>query len=162
VSRVIYIGTPHRGSNWARRLVGRLGSAQVREPLERELLRQELLRDNPGVFAPTVARRFPTSIDLLEPAEPGLRVIESLPYRAGVYRHSIIGDYRWMIGSGPSDGVVPIASAREPNVNSERIITARHVELHRDPETVAEVVRILRQHAAAAPACQTLVPVAGR
>ena len=51
-----------------------------------------------------------------------------------------------MIGSGAADGVVSVASAQHPGVVSERLINARHRQLHSHPETMMELVRILKLH----------------
>ena len=45
-------------------------------------------------------------------------------------------------------GRVPVASAQHPGVESEVYIDSRHARLQRHQETVAEVKRILRLHAA--------------
>jgi hypothetical protein len=42
--------------------------------------------------------------------------------------------------------VVPVQSAREPRAQSELRVHARHTEIHHKPESVSEVLRILRQH----------------
>lgn len=64
VSRAVFIGTPHRGSGWAQRLVGRLGSALVEVSQQTSAEHRRLMQDNPGVFSREVQRRIPTSIDL--------------------------------------------------------------------------------------------------
>lgn len=112
VARVIYVGTPHMGSGWARRAVGSLGSALVQPAPLAEQRHNQLMRDNPGVFSDELTRRMPTSVDLLEPSSPLLQATARLPYRPGVGVHSIIGQGRFTIGSGSSDGVVPVSSAR--------------------------------------------------
>lgn len=148
VSRVVYIGTPHRGSPWARRPVGRLGSLLVEESFSVQRQHQQLVDDNPGVFSSEFARRPPTSIDLLKPSSLLLRTIDQLPTKQNVEMHSIIGHGYSMVGVGDADGVVPVASAKKAEVVSERMIVARHSSLHHDPEGVEELVRILRLHAA--------------
>ncbi len=67
VSRVIYIATPHRGSLYARRCVGLVGSALVVEPPDWTARHAQLIRDNPCAFDEEMSRGIPTSIDLLEP-----------------------------------------------------------------------------------------------
>ncbi|QEG34969.1 Alpha/beta hydrolase family protein [Bythopirellula goksoeyrii] len=146
VARVVYIGTPHEGSPLARRPIGRLGSALV-DPSERsEMMHSQLVCDNPNLFSPELQKRFPTSIDLLEPTSPLLNATLALPYSPSVALHSIVGyGYHTCTGE-PSDSVVPVHSARLQGVQSEKDVQAKHEYLHRDPITIAEIARILRIH----------------
>ncbi len=146
VSRVVFIGTPHRGSAWARRPVGRLGSALVKPTDESKTQHSQLVGDNPSLFHDELRTRFPTSIDLLEPQSPLLGATATLPFSPYVALHSIIGQSQSTWRGEPSDGVVPVASARLLGVASEKTVEAKHQVLHRDPATVGEVVRILREH----------------
>ncbi len=146
VKRVLFIGTPHRGSNWARRPAGRLGSALVKPSEEADQRLRQLQRDNPNLFRDELRDRFPTSIDLLEPQSPLLNATASLPFSRGVCLHSIIGTGKPSWGGEPSDGVVPVASARLVGVASEIEVDAKHEALNKDPATTVEVIRILREH----------------
>ena len=147
IARVIYIGTPHLGSGMARRLVGQLGSALVEPAPEAAARHEQLVRDNPDAFNEEFLRRLPTSIDLLEPSSPLLLATSRLPYRPGVQAHSIIGEGSYTVGSGPSDGVVPVCSARLHGAASEKLITACHARQPGNDAVIAEVMRILREHA---------------
>jgi len=146
VTRVVYIGTPHLGSVWARRIVGRIGSALVEPAPASVQAHDQLVSDNPGVFSEEFTRRFPTSVDLLEPSSPLLNATARLPYRAGVRLHSIIGEGRYTVGSGPSDGIVPVSSAHLLGVASEMFVDERHSGLPRNEAVMAEVMRILAEH----------------
>ncbi len=146
ISRVVYIGTPHRGSSLARRWIGRLGSSLVEEPRQEKALHRQLVSANPGVFSPEIRRRIPTSIDLLEPDNPLLNAMLYLPSRPGVEFHSIIGEGYWMPGQGSSDTVVPVSSALLADTSSDFFLHAKHTDLNRNPASVREVMRILKQH----------------
>jgi pimeloyl-ACP methyl ester carboxylesterase len=146
VSRVIFIGTPHGGSSFASRFAGRIGSMLVNEPEEDSRRLRQLQRDNEGSLT-ALARRLPTSVDMLQPDMPALEAIQTLPVSRQVRLHSIIGTGRPMLLSGPADGVVPVESARHPCVDSELFVNTTHTKLHRHPETVREVTRILVEHA---------------
>jgi hypothetical protein len=148
IKRVIYIATPHRGSVQAHRCIGRISSALVEERPESRARHAQLSRDNPGLFRPELSRRVPTSIDLLEPGSLVLQSTQCLPYGSGVHVHSIIGNDRWTIGEGQSDGVVPVSSARIAGVQSELMVDAKHTQVQRHPHTVREVICILTNHAA--------------
>jgi hypothetical protein len=146
VSRVVYVGTPHRGSGFANRTIGRLGSALVEEPEDLVQAHADLMRCNPGVFSEEVSRRIPTSIDLLEPDSELLNAIAALPARCDVRMHSMIGNSCYTLFSGKSDGVVPVTSARDHRTISERYIKTIHTRLTKNPETVQELLCILQQH----------------
>lgn len=146
VSRVIFVGTPHRGSALAQRAIGRLGSILIEEPAEQKKAHRKLLSDNPGVFSNEFSNRVPTSVDLLEPDSPMLQAMDRLPLEPSVKLHSIIGHGRWMLGNGDSDGVVPVSSATQAAVTSEKRVPGKHADLTSDPEMIQELLRILRMH----------------
>ncbi|QDV24464.1 esterase/lipase family protein [Aureliella helgolandensis] len=146
VTRVVFIGTPHRGSVYARRLVGKIGSALVEESADRKQAYQQLLACNPGVFSREVQRRVPTSIDLLNPQSPLLKATDWLPIKDSVVLHSIVGTGRWTLGYGASDGVVPVDSAFEFRARSERCVVEEHSKLNQHPDTVDEVRCLLERH----------------
>jgi hypothetical protein len=147
VSQVIFIATPHRGSVYARRCVGQISSALVKEPPDWTVRHAQLVRDNPGAFDDEMSRGIPNSIDLLEPSSAILQATDRLPYRQGVQLHSIIGDDRWTLNEGESDGVVAVSSARRLGVQSEIFVDASHTEILKQSATSAEVLRILLAHA---------------
>jgi pimeloyl-ACP methyl ester carboxylesterase len=147
VTRVVFIGTPHRGSGWSRRVIGRLGSSLVRPSAEHQAEYRRLMDDNCDIFYPFLRRSPPTSIDLLEPSSPLLAAIGEIPFSRCVRLHSIIGTGGDSLFGEPGDGIVPVSSARLCGVESELLVPARHEELHHDPATMAELMRILRKHA---------------
>jgi hypothetical protein len=51
---------------------------------------------------------------------------------------------KWLTGDG--DGVVSIDSARLAGVDSELVVPADHSSIHRHPQSILEVRRILRDH----------------
>ena len=147
VTRVLYVGTPHRGSPWAKRPIGRLGSRLVKEPEEQQSLHHQLLTTNPNVFSREFSRRIPTSVDLLREDSPLLTAMDRLATAAGVQQHSVIGSWGPMLGAIDSDSVVPVSSAIRANVVSQKTIRAKHANLHRDENGIEEIIRILRMHA---------------
>lgn len=148
ISRVIYIATPHRGSSEASRCVGRVSSALIEEPPEWTARHAQLVRDNPDAFRDELRRKIPNSVDLLEPDSLILQATDRLPYRYGIALHTILGDDRWTLTQGRSDGVVAVSSARLGGGQSELIVDAKHTDVQRVPPTVREVMCILTQHAA--------------
>ena len=145
VERVVFIGTPHQGSAWASQVIGRFAANMVQQPPDRRQMHRSLVAANPGVFLPDFQRRIPTSVDLLEPDSPLLSAMSRLHVDRRVRMHSIIGMRQGRLGQ-PSDGVLPVKSARHLGVVSERFVNARHGQLTQHPETLPEVLRILVEH----------------
>jgi pimeloyl-ACP methyl ester carboxylesterase len=148
VRRVVYLATPHLGSRWSKRPIGRLGAALVRPRPDVLQQHRQLMDSNPGVFSPEMQDGMPTSIDMLDPDSRSLQTIRSLPNAPWVKLHSIVGTKHTPVLDEPGDSVVSINSARYPGAESELFVHAKHTHVHRDPHTVAEVWRILRQHLA--------------
>jgi hypothetical protein len=146
ISRVVYIGTPHRGSSVARRAIGKIGSLLIQETPSQTEAHQKLIAANPGVFKDEFRNRLPTSVDLLSPDSKLLQALRTLPRNPGVIVHSIIGDCCWTIHDGPSDEVVAVNSARTYNAASESIVDAKHTELTQDAYVIKDVFEILSQH----------------
>ena len=70
-----------------------------------------------------------------------------MPFNPAVHLHSIVGTGKLSPVGEPGDGVVDVSSARCRGVDSELFVPAQHEKLHRDPESIAEMARILRLHA---------------
>ncbi len=104
------------------------------------------MQNNPNFFSEEVSRRFPTSIDMLEPSSQLLAATTTLPYPPNVKLHSIVGIGQARLDGEPSDGIVPVNSARLCRVASERDIYAKHTDLNKDDESVEEIKCILFQH----------------
>ena len=147
VRRVIFVATPHRGSELATTTLGRIGDRLADVPRELPALYARLDAANPGALAPAfrseLLRGRLTSIDTLSQSHPLLPVLGALAFAPWVSAHSIIGDRG---SSGPlaasSDGVVPYASSHLEGVASETVIHGGHSLLRR-PDTIAEIVRVL-------------------
>lgn len=146
VKRVVYIATPHGGSELASLGVGRLASISIRQSPEVVAFQREVVRLNPGALRPEFEGALPTTVDILRPGSPVLEAIERLRPPCWVTCHSIMGDAWTSPVSGPGDKVVPLASARLPGVASEVVVPATHTKVHHHPITVLEMERILTDH----------------
>ena len=147
VSRVIFIGSPHGGSKVANSPIGRAASRIARLPQEYVGSFRTVSKSNKDAVA---IRGIPTSVDLLRSDSPLLRAVYSLQHRPDVQLHSIIGcGQKTLFSREDGDGVVVVSSARHPGVQSELFVDAKHTELHSHPRSIQEVIRILREHAAA-------------
>jgi pimeloyl-ACP methyl ester carboxylesterase len=154
VSRVIFIAVPHRGSELALGVVGKIGRALVTLPLT-------ILKPLGAVTAALAksahgsqhllvdVNNLPTGVDSLSPNNPGLKVLDALPM--AVPYHSIIGNEKKADTPGGSDGVVPYWSSHLDGAVSEKIVHSGH-SAQDHPLAIREVRRILLEHLGAHPA----------
>jgi pimeloyl-ACP methyl ester carboxylesterase len=150
VQRVVFLGTPHRGSEYSRRPIGRVSSSLISEPDKYTDLLNELVKDNPKAFDRRQFRRLPTSIDTLEPDAPVLLALLAMKPRPGVTFHSIIGTNRPVPPLNSTDGVVAYRSSHVDWAASERVVLSDH-GVQKAPEAIREVRRILLEHLASQP-----------
>lgn len=84
----------------------------------------------------------------MNPENPGLQVLQTIPVDPRIPAHSIIA----VEGTGPKeagdDGVVAYRSAHIDEAVSERVVRSDH-GVQSKPEAIEEVRRILLEHAAA-------------
>ena len=156
VKRVVFLATPHHGSaltvgGFAEWVAARLRNF-IKMPLKLAAVMADLTT-NPDALVLSSADatpRMPTSLDQMNPRNPFLRTLASIPLAPGVAANSIIS----VKGSGPveegGDGVVNYTSAHIDGVESELVVQSSH-SLQDRPETVEEVRRILLYHARDAP-----------
>jgi len=143
VGRAVFIATPHRGSSTAGRALGKFASSLV---VQSETGIEKLIEDNPGAIRETLNHGLPTSIDMLDPHQPFLRILASLDMSESVAKHSIIGIGGPVMGLFETDGLVPIDSAQLDGVLTERRIQTSHNGILKHPETALELRRILFDH----------------
>ena len=147
VARVIFVATPHQGALMAAGRLGSLAASLVRLPtnlVSQLALTATATKDERLVAA---LRRPPTAVDNMNPSNPGLRIISSIPVPPGTPAHSIIA----VKGNGPAedgnDGVVAYRSAHIDEAASELVVRSSH-SCQGKPETIEEIRRILLEHAA--------------
>jgi pimeloyl-ACP methyl ester carboxylesterase len=147
IGRVIFISTPHRGSELADDWVGRFATRLVKLPATLVSLGTEearYVRSEPGAKH---LDRFPDSVDTLAPDNDFVKAVNTLPMSPGVPYHSIVGDRGRGDSPNSSDGVVPYWSSHQSRAKSELIVPSHH-NAQQTPEAVAEVERILKEHRA--------------
>jgi pimeloyl-ACP methyl ester carboxylesterase len=142
-SRVVFIATPHRGSQTASGAIGKVASSLV---VQSDSSFDQLTEDNPGGFKDYVTQGLPTSIQLLDPKQPFLGVLERLKLSECVPLHSIIGNGNLLVGHHRGDGVVSVTSARHHGADSELLVPSTHNGVLRHRDTFNELKRILRLH----------------
>ncbi|MBS0657509.1 MAG: hypothetical protein JSR82_04585 [Verrucomicrobia bacterium] len=147
VARAIFVATPHRGAQLAvsplARLVASLVDLSLAAPQQAA---QDLLHIDARALHPELRalhRIAFNSIETLAPSHPYFRAVADRPIR--VPFHSIIGDRGRGDTPRSSDGVVPYWSSHLPGAASECIVPEHH-SCAQHPQTVAEILRILRLH----------------
>jgi hypothetical protein len=148
IRRVIFIATPHDGSPVANTVVGRLATRIVRRPEDSTQAVAQIIRDNPGAVRPFLRNRLPSSIDVLAAGNPLLPAMRQLPFSPTVTLHTIAGQGIHSPERARGDLVVPLSSAHLDEAVSEHWVPATHMNIYYDPQTIAEVRRILGEHAA--------------
>ena len=150
VRRVITIGTPHRGSDFANDYTRGLSRQLITLPEMMLELTNKISLQNPGYFRNTDLLTMNTSIDSLAPDCPIFPVLLSAQRGSGVHYHNVVGVVarKTWLGrvSESGDGVVAYESAHLDEVDSELIVEADHLAVHRHPLAVLEVRRILNEH----------------
>jgi pimeloyl-ACP methyl ester carboxylesterase len=149
VRRVVYIATPHHGSRLDQGPVQTLGTRLVRLPDPLRAAHHRLIAANPPNFFREYFRRaMPSSIDELEWGSPILTSLCALTHPPDVKVHSIIAVRPDSAPAHRTDGLVSYESAHVAGALSEKLVAGGHLcQDHAD--VIAEVSRILREHAAA-------------
>ncbi len=148
VERVIFISTPHHGAMLAaRELVTSLAARFVTLPARMLSGLAQAAEASGEKRLDAMLHRPPTAIDNMNPNNPGLNLMASIPVSPAVTAHSIIA----VEGEGPKeegdDGVVSYQSAHIDEAVSELVVRWDH-SCQGQPETIEEVRRILLEHIA--------------
>jgi pimeloyl-ACP methyl ester carboxylesterase len=150
IKQVVTIGTPHHGSDFANEATREIGRRLIRLPEMMLELGTKLALTNPGFFTNKDLLTTTTSIDSLAPDCPIFPVMTRAPHAPWVTYHNIMGvvPRRTILGrvSEEGDGVVSVKSAKLPEAQSEIVVAADHLEVHRHPLSSLEVRRILLNH----------------
>jgi pimeloyl-ACP methyl ester carboxylesterase len=149
VRRVIFMATPHRGSDFAATIAGRLGRSLADTDPEFDDFFAAVAAKNTNAFTPTILRwsrqHRLNAVQVLLPENPVLRALAVRPFAPGVHIHSIIGRRGSATGTNSSDGLVSYRSAHLDAAESELVVPSGHA-VFRNPAAIAEVKRILREH----------------
>jgi hypothetical protein len=150
VRRVVTLGTPHRGSEFANDVTRWLGNKLIALPNKMLEGRDQLLARNRNYFRDGAPLDIKTSIDSLAPDSPILPVLLTASPAPWISYHNVVGRdpepgwERYFVSDG--DGVVSLASARLDEMRglrSQIIVPADHSSVHRHPQSVLEVRRVL-------------------
>ncbi|PYK28408.1 MAG: hypothetical protein DME59_02540 [Verrucomicrobia bacterium] len=143
IKRVVFICTPHRGSDIASNGIGKIGISLITLPTRLTAVIMDSLTGADLAQLTGSSKRLPNSITGLKPTSPALPVINSVPI--SVPYHSIIGDRGKDHCPACSDGVVAYWSSHLYGAQSELIVPGPHGSCEL-PQTIAELDRILRLH----------------
>jgi triacylglycerol esterase/lipase EstA (alpha/beta hydrolase family) len=141
IARVVFICTPHRGSDLASNPIGKIGISLITLPARLTAVMVDSLTGADLTQLTGSSKRLPNSITGLKPTSPALPVINSVPIK--VPYHSIIGDRGKGDSPNSSDGVVAYWSSHLNGAQSECIVPGPHGSCQL-PQTIAELDRILR------------------
>ena len=150
ISRVIFASASHRGSDDSTSFLGKLGVKIIGNPISDADINREAIKYARPEVKTEGQKHLPNSIDVLNPDELFLKLVDELPLKANVPFHSIIGDR----GKGgnldrikpqSSDGLVPYWSSHLEGAETELIIPSEHWS-HLHPLGMAEIKRILLYH----------------
>jgi len=146
IGRVIFMSTPHRGSDLARNWIGRIGSMLVKTPTKLLTIGQTIRQNMKPDPAALQLKRFPNSVDTLAPNNRFVVAINKIPITPGIPYYTILGDRGRGDSPNSSDGVVPYWSSHLDGARSEFIAPCNHSSpLNR--QAIAEVHRILKLNA---------------
>jgi triacylglycerol esterase/lipase EstA (alpha/beta hydrolase family) len=159
IQRVVFICTPHRGSDIASNPIGRIGISLITLPARLTAVMMDSLTGLDLAQITGSSKRLPNSITGLKPTSPALPVINSVPI--SVPYHSIIGDRGRGDCPNCSDGVVAYWSSHLDGAQSEKIVPGPHGSVQL-PQTIAELDRILRLNLGLPTASRTTVAQAAR
>jgi hypothetical protein len=152
IKRVVTLGTPHRGSEYASDALRELSHRLIELPEMMLELGNKLTLTNPGFFRNKELLTTTTSVDSLAPDCPIFPVMLRAQRAPWTRYHNIVGvvPKRTLLGrvSEEGDGVVSYKSAHLEYSASEIIVPADHLEVHRHPLAILEVRRILLEHLA--------------
>jgi pimeloyl-ACP methyl ester carboxylesterase len=150
VRRVVTLGTPHRGSPFSNNITRWAGSKLISLPQKMLEGRDQLLAQNKNFFRANAPIDVRTSIDSLSPEAPLLPTLLAARPGPWVTYHNVVGHepnpgwHKYFVDDG--DGVVPLTSARldnMPQLASQIVVSADHSNVHRHPQSVLEVRRVL-------------------
>jgi pimeloyl-ACP methyl ester carboxylesterase len=141
IKRVVFICTPHRGSDMASGGLGKFAISLINLPGQLTSIMKDALSTGELVKLTGSAKRLPNSVWGLKPSNPALPILNSAPI--SVPYHSIIGDRGKDNCPNCTDGVVAYWSSHLDGAKSELIVPGPHGSCAL-PQTIAELDRILR------------------
>ena len=148
VSRLVFVATPHHGSEAADRPLGRLMESKIWRQGEFTAAVHEARRENgKDVLAVGVNMRRLDGIGGMRPEDPILKATAELPIDPAVPYHSIIPQIGFENFHLATDGLVKYRSSHIDGAESELIVRGSHIATD-TPQVADEIRRILLEHLA--------------
>lgn len=148
IDRIVTIASPFKGSNFSNAATQWLTGAIVSIPKATAQL-SDLIFDQNGQNLMSKILTPRTSVDSLNKDSAVLHLISETSIPEQIQHHNIVGIQPkrwWKFWNKNSDGVVNYDSARRTDVLSEVQVEASHSRVHRSPDAITEVGRILLEH----------------
>jgi pimeloyl-ACP methyl ester carboxylesterase len=148
IKRVVFISTPHRGSDWADKWFTRIGAGMIDLPGTITSTTQDIAsigQEDLAVDKSKYLKHAPNALDNLSPSSVFTIATNKIPLADDIPYHTIYGIRNGKPGPGSSDGIVPYWSSHLDNTVSAMPVPSGH-GAHRHPIAIAEVKRILRLH----------------
>ena len=147
IQRVIFMATPHRGSEiatwsmvrWTSSMITipRKISSRVHGVAETLMVKTKLIKER--------KLKLSTGIDNLDPDDKTLMLLSEIPFRGKVPFHTVCGNHVKSGVPGGTDGIVPYWSSHLDGAASELIVKFGH-SVQEDEAAIEEVRRILLLH----------------
>jgi hypothetical protein len=152
IRRVITIGTPNRGCDYADGKTRWLFDQLIELPGKLVMGKERFVAENRALLRDTRLLEIKTSIDSLSPKSPVFPVMLASRRPPWVTYNNILGlrpkqDIFGKLTEG-TDGIVSQESAHVDDAESELVVPADHTTVHAHPLSVLEVRRILLEHLA--------------
>jgi pimeloyl-ACP methyl ester carboxylesterase len=147
IKRVVFVSTPHRGSDLADMGISRFFAGFIDMPdiLNNTANTVFARKDIDFAFDPKEPRKVYNSIELLSPNSRFTITTNKIPLNPDIPYHSIIGTRHDKEGPGSSDGIVPYESSHLDFTVSEKLVPSPH-DAQKHPLAIDEVKRILKLH----------------
>jgi pimeloyl-ACP methyl ester carboxylesterase len=154
IGRLVFVATPHHGSELANRPTGRLLESKIIRQDEFTAAVKEVARENGRrALAPGVNIHRIDGVGDLRPNAPVLGATAELPIDPSVKYHSIMPEVGTVKHHLATDGVVKYRSSHLDGAESELIVPGIHLDTD-TPRVASEIRRILLEHLAAVDGCQ--------
>ena len=148
VKRAVFICAPFRGSDYARKTIGKIGSSLIKLPFTVLSPLQRVIPEFQNTENKEVQEFLKgklTSVKGLSPKNPALQTLIKVPIKSDVVYHSIMGNKKEADVPGGTDGIVTYDRAYLEGAASEKIVHSEH-NAHTKAATIAEIRRILHLH----------------
>ncbi|MCB1091101.1 MAG: hypothetical protein KDL87_06205, partial [Verrucomicrobiae bacterium] len=146
IERVVFMVTPHLGTDVADKDLARLANKFIRYPFDLVVAGEVHEFNGMTPLAREYINEPPTSMETLRPHSPVLETVKKMPIRPGITIHSVIGK----VGDGPleesDDKMVPYWSSHFEPVASETVVPTKHGDITHHPDSIREMHRILKLH----------------